>query len=282
MNNKRVLITGANAGIGKSTALGLAKTGFEVVLVSRDRVRGATAQAEIIEASGNPHIDLFVADLASQEEIHQLADRFTRRYPRLDVLINNAGVAKKEYTLTSEGYEMTFAVNHLAPFLLTNLLLDILRTSAPSRIINVSSMVHKWGMINFDDLMGGVSYDMDKAYNQSKLANILFTKELARRLGGTGVTVNSLEPGMVATDFGREYTGFKAFMNRAWRVFMKSPEQGAETSIYLATAPEVAELSGKHFVNKCPVKSSSASYDLRLAGQLWKMSADLTGIIDHT
>lgn len=278
MKGKTYLVTGANAGIGKATALGLARMGATVVLVCRNRERGEAAQAEIIAASGNTAVDLLIADLSSQEAIRQLAVEFKHRYQNLHGLINNAGVAKKERTLTADGIETTLAVNHLAPFLLTNLLLDTLNASAPARIVNVSSMVHKWGQIDFDDLQGEKQYDMDKAYNQSKLANILFTYELARRLEGTAVTVNSLEPGMVATDFGQEYTGFKGFMNKAWRIFMKSPAQGAETSIYLATALEVSGISGKHFVKKQVVTSAKATYDLEMARRLWDMSAELTGL----
>lgn len=278
MDGRICLITGANRGIGRATALGLARMGAEIVMVSRDRRRGELAQAQIRAESGNPAVELLVADLSSQTSIRQLAADFKSRYQNLHVLLNNAGVIKKERTLTEDGLEMTFAVNHLAPFLLTHLLLDTLKNSAPARIINVSSMVHKWGEIDFEDLQGEGQYDMDRAYNQSKLANILFTYELARRLEGTGVTVNSLEPGMTVTDFGREYTGFKAFMSKLWRVFMKSPEQGAETSIYLASSSEVAAVSGKHFVDKGAVSSSKATYDVAVAGRLWKISETLAEI----
>jgi len=276
MKGKTCLITGANRGIGRATALGLARQGANVVIVSRNQERGEAARTEIIAESGNQAIDLMVADLSSQAAIRQLAADLKDQYPHLHVLINNAGLAKKERTLTADGLETTFAVNHLAPFLLTNLLLDSLKASAPARIVNVSSMVHKWGQLDFDDLQGEQRYDMDKAYNQSKLANILFTYELARQLAGSGVTVNSLEPGMVVTDFGRGYTGFKAFMSKMWRVFMKSPAQGAETSIYLATSPEVAGLSGKHFVKKQAVEFSKETYNETAAGRLWTVSAELT------
>jgi NAD(P)-dependent dehydrogenase (short-subunit alcohol dehydrogenase family) len=278
MEGRICLVTGANRGIGKATAAGLAKMGANVVMVCRHREQGELARTEIRAESGNPAVDLLVADLASQASIRQLAVEFKSRYQQLYVLINNAGVAKKGRTLTEDGLETTFAVNHLAPFLLTHLLLDMLKTSAPARIINVSSMVHKWGKIDFDNLQGEQQYDMDKAYNQSKLANVLFTYELARRLEGTEVTVNSLEPGMVVTDFGREYTGLKAFMNRLWRVFMKNPERGAETSIYLASSPEVAGISGRHFVDKQAVSSSKSTYDAVLAGRLWDVSETLTRI----
>jgi len=277
MKDKICLVTGANRGIGKAIALGLAQRGATVIMVCRDRARGEAAQQEIRSGSGNPAIHLMLADLASLASVRELAVSVQKSYQHLHVLINNAGVAKLQRTLTVDGYETTFAVNHLAPFLLTHLLLDVLQAGAPARIVNVSSLVHKWGKIDFDDVQGETRYDMDKAYNQSKLANVLFTYELARRLAGSGVSVNSMEPGMTATDFGREYTGFKGFMNRAWRPFMVTPEQAAETAIYLATSPEVADLSGQHFVKSRAVKSSKASYDHNVARRLWDVSARLTG-----
>lgn len=276
MKDKICLVTGANRGIGKAIALGLAQRGATVIMVCRDRARGEAAQQEIRSGSGNPAIHLMLADLSSLASVRELAVAYREKYQQLHVLINNAGVAKLQRTLTVDGYETTFAVNHLAPFLLTHLLLDVLQAGAPARIVNVSSLVHKWGKIDFDDVQGETRYDMDKAYNQSKLANVLFTYELARRLAGSGVSVNSMEPGMTATDFGREYTGFKGFMNRAWRPFMVTPEQAAETAIYLATSPEVADLSGQHFVKSRAVKSSKASYDHNVARRLWDVSVRLT------
>ncbi|MBP7688567.1 MAG: SDR family oxidoreductase [Thermoflexales bacterium] len=278
MKDKICLVTGANRGIGKAIALGLAQRGATVIIVCRDRERGEAARQEIRSSSGNPAVHVMLADLASLASVRELAVSFQKSYQHLHVLINNAGVAKVQRTLTVDGYETTFAVNHLAPFLLTNLLSEALQASAPARIVNVSSLVHKWGKMDFDDVQGETRYDMDKAYNQSKLANVLFTNELARRLAGTGVSVNSMEPGMTATDFGREYTGFKGFMNRAWRPFMVTPEQAAETAIYLATSPEVADLSGQHFVKSRAVKSSKVSYDQDVAHRLWEVSARLTGL----
>jgi NAD(P)-dependent dehydrogenase (short-subunit alcohol dehydrogenase family) len=276
MKDRICMVTGANRGIGKAIALGLAERGATVVMVCRDSQRAEAAQTEIRAASGNQSIHLLLADLTSLASIRQLASRYREHYQRLHVLVNNAGVVKVQRALTIDGLETTFAVNHLAPFLLTNLLLDLLRESAPARIVNVSSLVHKWGSIDFDDLHGKKSYDVDRAYNQSKLANVLFTYELARRLHDTGVTVNSMEPGMTATEFGSEYTGFKGFMNRTWRPFMASPEQAAETAIYLACVPEVAGISGQHFVKCRAVKSSKASYNEELARRLWDVSERLT------
>jgi len=277
MKGKVCMITGANSGIGKATALGLVKMGTTVVMVCRNRNRGEAAMDEIKAQSGNESVELMIADLASQKSIRQLVKDFTDKYQQLHVLINNAGVAKANRTLTVDGIETTFAINYLAPFLLTNLLLDALKASTPARIVNVSSMVHKWGAIDFDNLQGEKQYDMDKAYNQSKLAIVLFTYELARRLQGTGVTVNSLEPGLVATNFGREYTGFKRLMTtKIWRSFVKSPEKGAETSIYLVSSLEVEGITGKHFTNKKATKSSKRSHDESVWQRLWQVSEELT------
>lgn len=269
------MVTGANRGIGKAIALGLAQTDMTIVMVCRDQGRAEAARAEIAVESGNPKIEVMIADLASQAAIRELVAEFLATYSNLDVLIRNAGVAKRNRTLTGDGIETTLAVNHLAPFLLTNLLLEVLQSSAPSRVILTSSLVHKWGSIDFDDLQGELRYDIDKAYNQSKLANVLFASELARRLQSTGVSVYSYEPGMTLTEFGSEYTGFKGFMSRVWRPFMVSPAQAAETAIYLATAPEVANMSGSHFVHGKPAQSSPLSLDQELAARLWQVSESL-------
>src|ERR671910_1901640 len=206
-----------------------------------------------------------LADLSSQEEIRRLADEFKEAHPRLDVLINDAGVFRSKRITTADGIETTFAVNHLAYFLLTNLLLDVLKASAPSRIVNVSSGDHSNGTIDFDDLQGEKGYKGPKAYSQSKLATVLFTYELARRLEGAGVTANCLHPGVVGTNFGSGVSGVFGFMVRALTPLMKSPEKGAETSIYLATSPEVEGSSGKYFVKKAEARSSSVSHDEGLA-----------------
>jgi NAD(P)-dependent dehydrogenase (short-subunit alcohol dehydrogenase family) len=272
---KICLVTGANRGIGKAIALGLAEQGAGVAMVCRDPERGQAAVEDIISQTDNSDAHLLLADLSSLASIHRLADAFRAEFPRLDVLVHNAGVAKRERTLTEDGIETTLAVNHLAPFLLTHLLLDTLKAAAPSRIIVTSSLVHKWGRIDFEDLQGEHRYDMDRAYNQSKLANVLFAYELARRLNRSAVTANSYEPGMTLTDFGSEYTGFKGFMSRAWRPFMVPPEKAAETAIYLASSPEVANVTGSHFVRMRPVRSSPATYDEQLALRLWEVSQEL-------
>jgi len=276
MGEKVCLITGATSGIGKATAVGLASMGASVVMVGRDRVRGEAVMAEIKEKNANASVDLMLADLSSQEEIHRLADNFKEAYPRLDVLINNAGVIRSKRITTEDGLETTFAVNHLAYFLLTKLLLDMLKASAPSRIVNVASGEQRNGTIDFDDLQGEKGYKGAKAYSQSKLATVLFTYELARRLEGTGITANCLHPGVVGTNLGSGVSGIFGFMVRALTPLMKSPQKGAETSIYLASSPEVEGLSGRYFVKKAEARSSDVSYDERLARRLWEVSTELT------
>jgi NAD(P)-dependent dehydrogenase (short-subunit alcohol dehydrogenase family) len=278
MGEKVCLITGATSGIGKATAMGLANMGASVVMVGRERGRGEAALAEIKEKSTNASVDLMLADLSSQEEIRRLADEFKEAYPRLDVLINNAGLFRSKRITTADGLEMTFAVNHLAYFLLTTLLLDVLKASASSRIVNVSSGDHSNGTIDFDNLQREKGYKGPKAYSQSKLATVLFTYELARRLEGTGISANCLHPGVVRTNFGSGVSGVFGFMVRAMRPLMKSPEKGAETSIYLASSPEVESLSGRYFVKNAEARSSDVSYDERIARRLWEVSAHLTNL----
>jgi retinol dehydrogenase 14 len=282
LGEKVCLITGATSGIGKATAMGLADMGASVVMVGRDRGRGEAALAEIKEKSANGSVHLLLANLSSREEIHRLADEFKEAYPRLDVLINNAGVFRSERTTTPDRLETTFAVNHLAHFLLTDLLLDVLKASAPSRIVNVSSGDHSNGIIDFDDLQGEKGYKGAKAYSQSKLANVLFTYELARRLEGTGVSANCLHPGAgIRTNFGSGVSGVLGFTVRALTPLMKSPEKGAETSIYLASSPEVEGVSGRYFAKKAEARSSVVSHDERLARRLWEVSAELTNLPAH-
>ncbi len=276
MRDKICLITGSTSGIGKVTALELAKLGATVVIVSRDRSRGEAARAELAANSGNQAIDLLVADLSSLAAIRQLAQDFKSRYDRLHILVNNAGAVNTRRTLTVDGFETTFAVNHLAYFLLTNLLLDVLKASAPARIVSVSSGAHTSGTIRFDDLQGERRYSAFGAYGQSKLANILFTYELDRRLAGTGVTANCLHPGGVATGFGRNNGGLVRLIFRLIGPLLRTPEQGAETVVYLASAPEIEGVSGKYFVDKREARSSAESQDQAIAGRLWEVSAELT------
>ena len=273
MSNKICMITGANSGIGKATALGLAKMGAHIVMVCRNEERGLTAQEDIKIQSGNQSIDLLLADLASQKAIRDLATEFKQNYSHLHVLINNAGIVLPKKTLTVDGIETVFAVNHLAPFLLTHLLLDVLKASAPARIITVSSRAHG-GKIDFDNLQMEKGFSMFKSYAQSKLGNVLFTYELARRLEGTGVTANCLHPGGVRTRLGQHSLLFRiGYIIGA--PFLKSPKKGARTSIYLASSPEVEGVTGKYFMAKKEAKSSKISHDESVAKRLWEISAEL-------
>jgi NAD(P)-dependent dehydrogenase (short-subunit alcohol dehydrogenase family) len=279
MQGKICLITGANSGIGKATALGLAKQGATVVLVSRDRARGEQAQSEIKAQSDNPRIDLLIADLSSQKSIRQLADDFKQRYSQLHVLVNNAGVFQARKRLTVDGLDMVFAVNQLAPFLLTNLLLDVLKASAPARIVNVSSGSHEANYLKLDDLQSEKHYRPMRAYGQSKLALVLFTYELARRLEGTGVTANCLHPGFVATNIAqRNLPPPVRVLAKPIFLFGISPEEGAKTSIYLASSPDVEGVTGKYFVKSVPKQSAPLTHDVSLQHKLWRVCAVMTGL----
>ncbi len=276
MQGKVCLITGANSGIGKATALGLAQMGATVVMVCRDRARGEEVQREIKTKSGNDAVDLLIADLSSQQSIRQLADSFRQRYPHLHVLINNAGAGFTQRQESVDGLEMTFAVNYLAPFLLTNLLLDVLKNSAPTRIINIASDNHRFVRFDIQDLQLKRHYGFLRAYGRSKLALLLFTYELARQLHGTGITVNALEPGPTSTTFGQKGAGPAARMLLKFvSSLFRSPEKGAQTSLYLASSPEVETITGKYFVKSAPRRSSALSYNESLQRQLWEESARL-------
>ena len=281
MDGRVCLITGASNGIGTETAVGLAKAGATVVMVARNAERGEAALADVKQRSGSENVSLMLADLASLAAVRKLAREFGDRHQRLHVLINNAGAYNNVRLLTEDGFEMTFGVNHLAHFLLTTLLLDQLKASAPSRIVNLSSGAHSRASINFEDLNGEAKYGGMSAYGQSKLANVLFTYELSRRLDGTGVTANAIHPGVVKTGFGRNSSGaigalFTVFQTVAGP-FLLSPERGAETSIYLASSPEVESVSGKYFVKKEPVDSNTESNDAAVAERLWRVSEELVG-----
>jgi NAD(P)-dependent dehydrogenase (short-subunit alcohol dehydrogenase family) len=275
MKGKICLITGANAGIGKVTAQRLAEMGATVVMACRNKEKGEAARNEIKTKSGNADVELMAADLSSQAEIRRLADEFKATHDRLDVLVNNAGVYLPKRTLTIDGLETTFAVNHLAYFLLTNLLLEVLKKSAPSRIISVSSEAHKYGKIEFDNLQGEREYKGIPAYSHSKLANVLFTRELARRLEGTQVTANSLHPGAVATSIFRNTPKPIEWLIK---MFTMNPEKGAQTSVYLATAREVEGISGKYFEKKLEKYPSRIAQDDALARKLWEVSEQMTGL----
>jgi retinol dehydrogenase 14 len=278
--SRTVLVTGASSGIGKATALGLARMDAHVAIVGRDPER-TEAAARDIRAVGSSAVDVFIADLSSQAEVRRLAAEALQRLPRIDVLINNVGGYWNSRHVTADGLERTFAVNHLAPFLLTSLLLGRIKQNAPARVITVSSNAHRTGRIDFDDLQGERSYSGSRAYDQSKLANVLFAYELARRLKGTGVTSNALHPGVVRTSFGADDpAGIQKFVVPLLRPLMKSPERGAATSIQLATAPGLEGVTGAFFANGRRTRSSKASYDEGDATRLWRVSAELVGLPD--
>jgi len=279
MSGKTVVITGATGGIGRATALRLASMGARVGITGRDRSRAELAAAGIARESGNDLVDVFVADMSSQAEVRRLAMEILTAYPRLDVLINNVGGFWAHRHVTADGLERTFALNHLAPFLLTRLLLERLQASAPARIVTVSSGAQSMGRIDFDNLMGERDYSGQHAYNQSKLANVMFTYELAKRLEGKGVTATALHPGVTSTAFGSEDTA------RGWgpliavmRPFMQSPDRGADTSVYLASSPDVDGVSGKYFAKRKSARTSESSYDSAAVSRLWRASADLVGL----
>jgi retinol dehydrogenase 12 len=275
LTGKKCLVTGANAGIGLETARGLAGMGATVVMVCRDRARGEAAQSEIKQSTGNDAVELMVCDLASQASIRQFAADFKKRHDRLDVLLNNAGVLLRERSLNEDGIESTFAVNHLGYFLVANLLLDVLKKSAPSRIVNVASTAHKYGKIDVAGWAAGRDYSVFGAYSNSKLANVLFTFELARRLQGTGVTANCLHPGGVGTNL---FRGLPGFLQALIKLVTIGPESGARTSIYLASSPEVEGITGKYFARRRQQKSSEASHNEEAARRLWELSEELTGL----
>jgi len=278
LKGKTCMITGASSGLGRAMALDLARMGAGLLLVCRDRTRGENVMAGIREQTGNSAVRLMLADLSVQQSIRTLAADFLARGEPLHVLVNNAGVFNLKRSLTADGIETVFAVNHLSYFMLTLLLLDRIKQSAPARIVNVASHAHRWGSINFDDLGGARSYRSSRAYGQSKLANILFTYELARRLEGTGVTVNCVHPGAVATGLGANNGALAKLLMPLIGRFMRSPEQGAATQIYLAASPEVEGVSGKYFVDCKPAQSNQESYDTALARRLWEVSAEMTGV----
>jgi len=272
------MVTGSSSGIGKATALGLAKMNASVVMVCRDRERGKAAMNEIVKKSSNQKVSLMIADLSSQKTIRKLVENFAARHDKLHVLVNNAGVFLAKRHLTEDGIEMTFAVNHLAPFLLTNLLLPTLKANALPRVITVASSAHYGATIDFDNLQGERRYSGFRAYSQSKLANVLFTHELARRLKETNVIANCLHPGVVRTNLGKSNWWVFRLALFLFAPFLLSPEKGAKTSIYLASSPEVDRTAGKYFVKQKVAKSANISNDEVMSKKLWDVSAELTHI----
>ena len=284
MAGKTVLVTGGTGGIGKATAQALAAAGARVAINGRDAGRAAQAAADVrASASASGSVEVFIADLSSQQEVRRLAGEVLQGLDRIDVLVNNVGGFWNTRRLTVDGLEYTLALNHLAPFLLTNLLLERLKESAPARVVTVSSGAQAMGRTDFEDLQGERSYSGQRAYNQSKLANVLFTHGLAARLAGSGVTANSLHPGVVATAFGAEDPGpLQGFLTPLVQRWMKTPEQGAQTSVYLASAPELDNVTGQYFANCKPKKSSKRSYSRADADRLWQISAGLVGLESDT
>ena len=281
MSGKICLVTGATNGIGKAAAQALARMGATVVIVGRSAPKTAQLVEEIRAACGNQNVDSLLADLSSQQEVRRLADEFKSKYPHLHVLLNNAGGTFTTRQLSVDGIEMTFALNHLAYFLLTNLLLDTIKASTPARIINVSSDVHSSGKIDFDNLQGERFYSSFGPYGNSKLANILFTTELARRLEGTGVTGNALHPGFTSTGFGKNNPGFlMKIMGVLVPLIARSPEKGAGTSIYLASSPEIQSITGKYFVDCKVTQPAPQATDMAVARKLWDISAEMVHLAD--
>jgi len=268
LKNKIVLITGATSGIGKETALGIAEMGATVVFTARDELKGEKTKKDLIAATNNKNIHMLKCDLASFDSIRNCCKEFKSNYDKLHVLINNAGVWDFKRRESKDGIENIFATNYLAPFLMTNLLIDLLKKSSPSRIINVTSGMH-YGTINFDDIEFKQNFSGAKAYRQSKLGLILFTRFLAKKLEGTGVTVNTAHPGMNKTDLGRDAGGFSKMI---FKLMGKDPKIGAETSIYLASSKDVENITGEYFAKKEIKKSSKESYNMDLAKKLWDIS----------
>jgi len=274
---RTIVVTGATSGIGRATALGLAKLDSRLILVGRDAGRAEETSAAIRGATGRKDVEIVLGDFASQTDVRRVADELLARTQAIHVLVNNAGVTMLKRTTTPDGLETTFAVNHLGYFLLTGLLLPRLRAGAPARIVNVASDAHRFGKLDLDDLQNEKGFAAMRVYGQSKTANILFTRELARRLEGTGVTVNALHPGAVATRLGRGNGPLFDLLQRAVGIFMRSPERGAETSIHLASAPELERVTGRYFVDKREKQPSPHATDDATARRLWEISEKLTG-----
>jgi retinol dehydrogenase-12 len=277
LTGKIALVTGATDGIGRVTAEALAKMGAQIIIVGRNPEKTHTAALQIQQGTGQA-IETIVADLSSIEGVHSAAGEFLKRHARLHILVNNAGAVFMQRKTSADGLEMTFALNHVAYFLLTNLLLDTLKASAPARIVNVSSGAHIGAKLDFDDLQNQRAYQGYKAYGQSKLANIYFTYELARRLEGSGVTANCLHPGFVATNFGKSNGGIMRPIFALAQLLAKTPEQGARTSIYLSSSPEVEGVTGKYFDDCRVSRSSDVSYDREAAHRLWQVTEEIIGI----
>jgi NAD(P)-dependent dehydrogenase (short-subunit alcohol dehydrogenase family) len=277
MLGKTVLITGANSGIGFVTAMELAKMGARILMVCRDTARGTQARAAVAGVATGEVPELLLADMSSQQAIRTLADDLRRRFSRIDVLINNAGGMFAERALTADGIERTFATNHLGPYLLTNQVMDLVRAGGGGRIVNVAAEVYP-SRLDFDNLQGEKSYGFLSAYFRSKLENIIFSMDLARRLEDTGVTVNCMSPGPARTRFGDNMTGLAGLLPRLVKRLMPSPEKGARTLIYLASAPAVDSISGRFFLHQRARPTKPVASDPEVAARLWRVSAELVGL----
>jgi len=278
MAQRTCMVTGASSGIGKETSKKLAELGATVVMVCRNRKRGEKAMSEIKAARDHARVELLLADFARLDSVRALAEEFLAKHDSLHVLINNAGEVNVTRAVTVDGFEATFQVDYLSHFLLTNLLVEVLKKSAPSRIINVSSASHYGGHLNFDNLQMEKGYGVMKAYSQAKLAQVLFTYELSRRLEGTGVTVNSLHPGTVATNIWKNSMGPLSFVGNVSRLFLPGPEKGADTPVYLASSPEVESVTGKYYDHRLEKQSSVESRDQAMAKKLWDESEKMTSL----
>ena len=279
MLGKVCIVTGATSGIGEVTARRLAEDGATTVIVARSRTKAEETARSIERGGATGKVELVIADFDSLDDVRRAGSELAARFPKIDVLVNNAGAIYMARTTTKDGLETTFAVNHLAPFLLTHLLLDRLKASAPSRIVNVASRAHVRGRIDLDDLEGKKGYSGLGAYSQSKLCNILFTYELARRLEGTTVTANCLHPGVIASGFGKNQPGFFNFGVKLVAPFMWTKEKGARTSLYLAESPDVAGVTGKYFDSDTrEIRSAKISYDRDVQRRLWEISERMTGL----
>jgi len=278
MAGRTVLITGATQGIGLASAIALAKMGARVGLVGRDPQRTDAAAKSVRDAAPGAQVDTFLADLSLMSEVRKLAGDVKAKYAALHVLLNNAGAIYTTRGVTKEGLEQTFALNHMSYFLLTNLLLELLKKSAPARVVSVSSDAHPLARLNLDDLQSEKSYAAMTVYANSKVENILFTRELARRLEGSGVTANCLHPGVIQSGFGHNNKGFFGMLVKIGGVFLSSPEKGARTSVYLASSEEGGKASGLYFKNSKPAKPSGTARNDELARRLWDESAKIAGL----
>jgi len=277
MNGKTVLITGANQGIGKASAIALGKMGAKLVLVCRNEVKAREAIVDI-EKAGVKNVELIVGDLGSQADVRRVAAEFLAKHDRLDVLLNNAGLIVPSRRTTADGIEETLAINHLGPFLLTNLLLDVLKKTPNARVVTVSSRAHRGGRMHWDDLQLAHGYSVMKAYAQSKLCNILFTRELAKRLEGTGVTANCLHPGVIASGFGQTYGGALSVIIKLAKPFLATTEDGAKTQVWLSSSPEVEGVTGKYFEKCAEAKPTKYALEEAAPARLWEISEKLVGI----